>query len=72
MGNRDKASNKVRDLKGKGKEAIGSATGNKELEAEGKADQAKAGCRDAAEKVKDAAEKVKDSASDAKDAVTGR
>ena len=65
MGNRDKVSNKVQDLKGKGKEAVGSATGNHELEARGKADQAKAG-------LKDAGEKVKDAASDAKDAVTGR
>lgn len=71
MGKRDKASNKVQDLKGKGKEAVGSATGNRDLEAEGKADQAKAGLKDVGEKVKDAAEDVKDAASDAKDAVTG-
>ena len=64
MGNKDKASNKAQDLKGKAKETIGSAVGNDELETKGKADQAKAG-------MKDAGENLKDAASDVKDAVTG-
>lgn len=64
MGNKDKVSNKAQDLKGKAKETVGSAVGNEELETEGKADQAKAG-------LKDAGEKLKDAASDVKDSVTG-
>lgn len=38
---------------GKAKEAAGKVTGNDELVAEGKADQAKGSVRDAAENVKD-------------------
>ncbi|HEX3459543.1 MAG TPA: CsbD family protein [Acidimicrobiales bacterium] len=60
MGNRDKVSNLAQDLKGKGKETVGSATGDEELAAEGKADQAEADLRKAAEKLKDAASEVKD------------
>ena len=40
MGLKDKAENKVEDLKGQGKESAGKATGDRDLEAEGKADQA--------------------------------
>jgi uncharacterized protein YjbJ (UPF0337 family) len=65
MGTKDKASNKAQDLKGKVKETVGSATGNKDLKTKGKTDQAKAGLKDAGEKVKDAASSVKD-------AVTGK
>ena len=60
MGTKDKASNKAQDLKGKGKEAVGSATGNEDLRTEGKTDQAKSSLKDAGEKVKDAGSKVKD------------
>ncbi len=49
----DKAKNKVEDLKGKAKEEIGKVTDNEKLEAEGKADQAKASGKDVGEKVKD-------------------
>ena len=47
MGLDDKISNKIDDLSGKAKEGAGKATGNDELESEGKADQASAGegCR---------------------------
>ena len=62
MGTRDKASNRAQDLKGKMKEKVGTATGNKDLRAKGKTDQAKAGLKDAGEKVKDAASNVKDAA----------
>ncbi|MFE3179133.1 CsbD family protein [Amycolatopsis sp. NPDC059090] len=59
----DKIGAKADDLGGKAKEAAGSLTGNEKLENEGKADQAKAGIREAAENVKDAlgdaADKVK-------------
>jgi uncharacterized protein YjbJ (UPF0337 family) len=60
MSSKDRASNKVQDAKGKVKETIGSAVGNRNLEAHGKADQIKAGLKDAAEGVKDAVEHVKD------------
>ena len=40
MGLKDKAENKVEDLKGQGKESAGKATGDEQLEAEGKGDQA--------------------------------
>ncbi|HEX7827328.1 MAG TPA: CsbD family protein [Mycobacterium sp.] len=50
----DKAKNKVEDLGGQAKEAVGSATGDKSTENEGKLDQVKANLKDAGEKVKDA------------------
>ncbi|CAB4724163.1 MAG: CsbD family protein [Actinobacteria bacterium] len=60
MGIADKLSNKVEDLKGKGKEGAGKATGDEQLQAEGKADQASASIKDGVEKVKDAAKDLKD------------
>jgi uncharacterized protein YjbJ (UPF0337 family) len=60
MGPQNRASNKTQDAKGKVKETVGSAVGNKELENKGKTDQAKAGLKDAGEDVKDAVHKVKD------------
>jgi uncharacterized protein YjbJ (UPF0337 family) len=60
MGIKDKAENKVEDLKGKGKEGAGKASGDRDLETEGKADQTSAKVKDAGEKVKDAAKDVKD------------
>ena len=59
MGAKDKAANESQNLKGKAKEAVGKVTGNKNLEAKGKVDQAKASAKGAGEKVKDAAAKVK-------------
>jgi uncharacterized protein YjbJ (UPF0337 family) len=50
----DKAKNKVQNLVGKAKEAVGRVTGDKSTENEGKAEQAKANLKDAGEKVKDA------------------
>lgn len=50
----DKFENTAEDLKGKTKETAGKATGNEELEAEGKTDQAKANLKQAGENVKDA------------------
>lgn len=60
MGLDDKISNKAEDLKGKGKEGAGKATGNEQMEAEGKGDQASSSVKDGAEKVKDAAKDFKD------------
>jgi uncharacterized protein YjbJ (UPF0337 family) len=65
MGTQDKASNKLQDVKGKVEETVGRATGDEDLEREGKTDQVKAS-------VKDVGEKVKDAASEIKDAVTGK
>jgi uncharacterized protein YjbJ (UPF0337 family) len=60
MGLKDKAENKVENLKGQGKESAGKATGDENLEAEGKADQTSSKVKDAGEHVKDAAKDVKD------------
>lgn len=49
----DKIKNKVEETAGKAKEAVGKATGNENLEAEGKADQTKGSAKQAGEKVKD-------------------
>lgn len=57
MGMDDKASNKAEDLRGKAKEAVGKATGDDALEAQGDRDQRKSSLKDAAENVKDAFKK---------------
>jgi uncharacterized protein YjbJ (UPF0337 family) len=54
MGAGDKISNKIDNLGGKAKEAVGRATGDKSTKNEGKLDQAEASLKDAGEKVKDA------------------
>lgn len=54
MAEANKAENKGEELKGKAKEAAGSAVGNESLEAEGKADQTKSSVKQAGEKIKDA------------------
>lgn len=68
MGMDDKISNKAEEFGGKTKETVGSLTGNEELRAEGKADQASAGVKQVFEKVKDAAE---DAAEGVKGAIKG-
>ena len=57
MSAEDKVNNTAETAKGKAKEGIGKATGNESLEAEGHADQAKGGLKQAVEKVKDAFKK---------------
>jgi uncharacterized protein YjbJ (UPF0337 family) len=54
MGNEDKVANQGESLLGKGKEKLGEATDNRDLQAEGQADQSKADLKQAGEKVKDA------------------
>jgi len=54
MSDGDKTSNKIDDTVGKGKEALGKATGDDELKNKGKKDQAKSDMKQAGEKVKDA------------------
>ncbi len=53
MGLDDKVKNKAQEVGGKGKEKVGEATDDKDLQAEGQADQTKGNLKDAAEKVKD-------------------
>ena len=50
----DKAKNKLDELGGKVKEAIGKVTGDTSTENEGKGDQVESNLKDAGEKVKDA------------------
>ncbi len=49
----DKMKNKAEELSGKGKEGVGEATGDRDLQTEGKADQASGNLKQAGEKVKD-------------------
>jgi uncharacterized protein YjbJ (UPF0337 family) len=53
MSGADKIQNAAEEAIGKGKEAVGDATDNEKLQAEGKGDQAKANLKQAGEKVKD-------------------
>lgn len=57
MSGTDKANNKIEDLGGKAKEALGKVTGDDSTVNEGKADQSKSSLKDAGEKVKDAFKK---------------
>ena len=50
----DKIKNKGQELKGNAKEGAGRASGDRDLEAEGQADQSKGNLKQAGEKVKDA------------------
>ena len=54
MGATDKARNKMQKLRGKAKETIGRATGDRSLEDQGTGDRVKSDLKDAGEKVKDA------------------
>jgi uncharacterized protein YjbJ (UPF0337 family) len=54
MGASDKFENITDEKVGEAKETFGKATDNEDMEAEGKADQAKADLKQAGEKVKDA------------------
>ncbi len=54
MGIDDKINNKAEEVAGKVKKGVGKATGDEELEAEGRVDQAKADVKQAGEKIKDA------------------
>ena len=57
MAAENKAANKATEVKGKVKKETGRALGNQQMEAEGKADQAKGNLKQAGEKVKDAFKK---------------
>lgn len=49
----DKAKHRAEELKGKGKEVLGRATGDDELKTEGKIDQAKGRLKQAGERIKE-------------------
>jgi uncharacterized protein YjbJ (UPF0337 family) len=53
----DKAKNKLEEIGGKVKEAVGKIAGDRSTENEGKNDQVKSNLKDAGEKVKDAFKK---------------
>ncbi len=53
MSAEDKIRNKVEELRGKGKEAVGRATDDPDLEAEGRAERASGSIKQAGEKIKD-------------------
>jgi uncharacterized protein YjbJ (UPF0337 family) len=57
MGNDEKADNKIEEIRGKAKEAVGDATGDEALERQGEREQSKANLKQAGEKVKDAFDK---------------
>jgi len=60
MGVGDTADHKAEDLGGKIKEGVGKVTGDEELEAQGKGDQAKSNIKQAGDKVKEAVKDVFD------------
>jgi uncharacterized protein YjbJ (UPF0337 family) len=57
MSAEDKLKNKIEDLGGKAKEAVGKLTGDHDTKNEGRGDQAKSSLKDAGEKVKDSFKK---------------
>ena len=60
MGLDDKLDNATDRFAGRGKEAVGAATDDEDLKAEGRGQQAEADVKDAGEKAKDALGDVKD------------
>jgi uncharacterized protein YjbJ (UPF0337 family) len=56
----DKARNSAETVRGKAKGVVGHATGNKDLESEGKAEEVAGHLKQAGEKVKDAVRSVVD------------
>jgi uncharacterized protein YjbJ (UPF0337 family) len=54
MSGTDKLTNKIEEVSGKGKQAVGDATDNRDLQAEGKKEETKGNLKQAGEKIKDA------------------
>jgi uncharacterized protein YjbJ (UPF0337 family) len=54
MGNEDKLQNKAQEVAGRAKSAVGGATDNRDLQAEGEKDKMAGNLKQAGEKVKDA------------------
>jgi uncharacterized protein YjbJ (UPF0337 family) len=67
VGFEDKVKHKAEEVGGKAKEAAGKATGDDELAAQGRGDQAKAGLKQAADKAKDAVNNAVEHVKDAMD-----
>ena len=53
MSGTDKLTNKIEEVSGKGKQAVGDATDNPDLKAEGHKEESKGNLKQAGEKVKD-------------------
>ncbi|WP_333767309.1 CsbD family protein [Streptomyces sp. IBSBF 2435] len=60
MSDSDKTRAKTEQATGKIKEAVGRVSGDRDLEAEGRGDQAKGDVRQAGEKIKDAVKHVRE------------
>ena len=54
MSGTDKLTNKIEESSGKGKQAVGDATDNPDLQAEGKKEESKSSLKQAGENIKDA------------------
>jgi uncharacterized protein YjbJ (UPF0337 family) len=54
----DKAKNKAEEVKGSAQKKVGRATGDREMESEGRTEQAKSNVKQAGEKAKDAVKGV--------------
>jgi uncharacterized protein YjbJ (UPF0337 family) len=54
MSSENKINNKIEETVGKAKDRVGGATGDRDLQAEGQAQQSKSNLKQAGEKVKDA------------------
>ncbi len=54
MSGTDKLTNKIEEVSGKGKQTVGEATDNRDLQAEGHKEETKSNLKQAGEKVKDA------------------
>jgi uncharacterized protein YjbJ (UPF0337 family) len=54
MSGTDKLTNKIEEVSGKGKQAVGDATDNKDLQAEGHKEETKSNLKQGVENVKDA------------------
>lgn len=57
MSGTDKLTNKIEELSGKGKQAVGDATDDRDLQAEGKKEESKSNLKQAGENIKDAVKK---------------
>lgn len=65
----DDVQNKTQDIKGRAKEAAGSALDDQDLKNEGRGDQAEASIKD---KIAGAADKVKEGVDEVKDKLSGK
>ena len=54
MSGTDKLTNKIEEVSGKGKQAVGDATDNRDLQAEGKKEESKSNLKQGVENIKDA------------------